>query len=435
MREATGYWQPGKIAIAAIVFLLIVAVRPSMASTVAVGACLPNVVQFTSIQEAVNAVPAGSTVKVCPGNYPEQVVINKKLTLEGAESGSADNPVLVIPPNGFAADTARLSNGQPFAPQILVQSPATDVTIRRLAMDGTGNNLNSGCAAPNLIGIYFQNASGTISQVSARNQAQNAENFPCQASAGLGIFVESGGSGTSTVTIENSTVRGFQKNGITGDETGTTLTIRGNSVVGSGPTTTAQNGIQLGFGATGRVLNNNVADVVFSGDPMNGTASGILIYASSDVTVTGNSVTTTQGGIVTASDSMQTANGNTITGNLVSNTVFGDGIDLCSDHNTAFGNTVFSSAEAGIHLDSTCGASGNNNHVGGNTINEACAGILLGHGSGNVLAEENVFANVNFTTLAGDACPVVASDVTLAKNTATSNTLSTAPHASLARPW
>lgn len=435
MRQATVYPQQGKLAITATVILLIAAVRPSMASTVAVGACLPNVVEFTSIQNAVNAVPAGSTIKVCPGNYPEQVVINKKLTLEGVESGGADNPVLVIPPNGFAADTARLSNGQPFAPQILVEHPATDVTIRRLAVDGAGNNLNGGCTAPNLIGIYYQNASGTISQVTARNQAQDAENLPCQASAGLGIFVESGGSGTSTVTIENCTVRGFQKNGITGNETGTTLTTRGNSVVGAGPTTTAQNGIQLGFGATGRVLNNNVADVVFSGDPMNGTASGILIYASSDVTVAGNSVTTTQGGIVTASDSTQTANGNTISGNLVSNTVFGDGIDLCSDHNTAFGNTVFSSAEAGIHIDSTCGASGNNNRVGGNTINEACAGVLLGHGSGNAVLDADDFVNVNFITAVGDVCPPVASEVTLAKTTATSNNASTAPHASLARPW
>jgi parallel beta-helix repeat protein len=430
MGKATGIRPPSEFVIAAFSVLLIVGAQPSLAATVAVGTCMPHLVQFTSIQSAVDAAPAGSTIKVCPGTYPEQVVINKKLTLEGINAGGADNPTLVIPPNGFAADTARLSNGQPFAPQILVESPATDVDIHYLTVDGSGNNLNSGCSAPNLIGIYYQNASGTIRYVVARNQAQNAENFHCQPSAGLGIFVESGGSGTSTVTIENCSVRGYQKNGITGDETGTNLTIRGNSVVGAGPTTTAQNGIQLGFGATGRVEYNTVADDVFNGDPNEGAASGILIFGSGDTTITGNSVTTTQTGINIVTDGTLTANGNTITDNHVANTILADGIDICSNDNTVIGNTVFSSAEAGIHLDSTCASSGNNNTARGNSVNEACAGILLGTGTGNAVSSINDFANVNFLTLAGDACPPAPVSAAVVGSQATSNT----HHASPARP-
>jgi len=42
-------------------------------------------------------------------------------------------------------------------------------------------------------------------------------------------------------------------------------------------------------------------------------------------------------------------------------------------------------------------------HLTGNTINEACAGILLGSGSGNTTAP-NSFLNVTNTTLAGDTC-------------------------------
>lgn len=431
MKSALGKYRQVNFAIGALTFLLLVGMQPLMASTVAVGTCMPNLVEFPTIQGAVNAVPAGSTVEVCPGNYPEQVTINKKLTLEGVSAGNAKNPVLVIPAAGFAADTASLTNGQPFAPQIFVESPATDVTIRRLAVDGSGNNLNSGCSAPNLIGIYYQNAFGTIDQVVARNQAQNAANFHCQPSAGLGIFVESGGSGTSNVSIENSSVHGYQKNGITGDEAGTTVVVRGNSVTGAGPIdSTAQNGIQVGFGATGRVESNNVADDVFSGDPMEGTASGILIYASGNVTITGNTVTTTQGGIPTVTDGTMTANDNTITNNQVSNTVFGDGIDLCSDNNVVTGNAVFNSAESGIHLDSTCGATGSNNRVSGNQVNEACAGILLGSGSGNSFPGMNSLTNVNYLTLAGDACPASATAAALAATQASS-----APHhTSPARP-
>ena len=54
-----------------------------------------------------------------------------------------------------------------------------------------------------------------------------------------------------------------------------------------------------------------------------------------------------------------------------------DGIDLCSDGNTAQSNVVYGSAESGIHVDGECPPStGINNTVTGNTINEACAGIL-----------------------------------------------------------
>lgn len=410
MTESFESWHCTKLAVATISFLF--SAQTLMAARVAVGTCVPHVIQFTTIQAAVNAVNAGSTIEVCPGNYPEQVVINKNLTLRGVNSGSADNPVVAIPVSGFVANATSLAGSNPIAAQILVESPAMSVTIGDLAVDGTGNNLNSGCTEPPLIGIFYQNASGRLHHLVVRNQAQNAENFGCQGSAGLGIFVESGDSGTSAVTIENSAVRGYQKNGITADEAGTTVTIAGNSVVGAGPVNTAQNGIQVGFGATGKVTNNTVSDDIFSGDSAAG--SGILIYDSGDMTIAGNSITTTQYGIAIATDGALPANGNNITNNEVAHTELGDGIDVCSNNNGVTGNVVLSSGQSGVHLDSTCGSTGNNNTVSRNTVNEACAGILLGSGTGNTFSAANEIFNVNFTTLAGDICtPTVVSDVEL----------------------
>lgn len=57
---------------------------PSLvASTFYVGTC--RIGAFGTIQAAVSSpsVPAGSIIDVCPGTYPEQVVISKKLTLQG----------------------------------------------------------------------------------------------------------------------------------------------------------------------------------------------------------------------------------------------------------------------------------------------------------------------------------------------------------------
>ena len=405
MTKTIGAWRRVMLAATVIIFIFAgLRAQQLSASVVSVGPCVANVMHFTTIQEAVNGVPPGSTIKICPANYHEQVVINKNLTLVGVNSGSADNPVLVIPSGGFAPNTTSLTSGRPIAAQILVNSPATAVTISSLAVDGSNNNLNSGCSDAPLIGIYYRNASGTVNFVAARNQAQDAANFGCQISAGLGIFVQSASPSTSKVKIQNSTVRGYQKNGITGNEVGTTVTITANSVVGAGPTTTAQNGIQVGFGATGKVQNNTVADDDFNGDPSAGTGSGILIFDSGLMTITGNSVTNTQNGLAIVTDGAFPADSNAVNNNHVSNTHLGDGIDVCSNNNTVSENTVFSSGQAGIHLDSSCGPTGNNNIVSKNTVNEACAGILLGSGTGNTFPIANLVANVAHTTRAGDAC-------------------------------
>ena len=403
MITTTVVWRRAVLAATIVIFAGLSA-QQLTASVVAVGTCVANVVQFTSIQGAVNSVPPGSTIKICPANYGEQVVVNKNLTLVGVNSGTADNPALVIPSGGFAANTASLTSGHPIAAQILVQSPATVVNISTLTVDGSNSNLNSGCDDTRLIGIYYQNASGTVNFAAVRNQAQNAGNFGCQTSAGLGIYVQSASPSTSTVKIQNSTVRGYQKNGITGNEVGTVVTIIGNSVVGAGPTTTAQNGIQIGFGATGKVQNNTVADDDYNGDPSQGTGSGILIYDSGNVTISGNSVTNAQNGIPIVTDGAFPADTNVVSNNHVSDTHLGDGIDLCSNYNMVSGNTVFSSGQGGIHLDSSCPSSGNNNTVSKNTVNEACAGILQGSGTGNTYPIANIVANVANTTLAGDVC-------------------------------
>jgi hypothetical protein len=74
------------------------------------------------------------------------------------------------------------------------------------------------------------------------------------------------------------------------------------------------------------------------------------------------------------------------------------------DGNSAKSNIIYGSSQDGIHTDDTCPPStGSSNTVTGNTINEACAGILLGSGSGNTTAP-NSFLNMTDTTLVGDTC-------------------------------
>jgi parallel beta-helix repeat protein len=229
---------------------------------------------------------------------------------------------------------------------------------------------------------------------------------------------------SNSVTVSNNSVRAYQKNGITATgaatgpgSLGPAITISGNYIVGLAATSmnwpggAAENGVQVGFGATGTVSGNTVNDNIWFGDnssqPYN-AASGILVYASSGIYVTGNSVGSAQFGITTDTDpNYGPADFTTITTNKVSGTQIFDAIDVCSNSNTVKSNIIYGSTEAGVHMDDTCGGTGNGNTVTNNTINEACAGILLGTGT-NPTPVPNTYFNVTKTTLAGDVCPVAA---------------------------
>jgi nitrous oxidase accessory protein NosD len=377
-----------------------------MAASVQVGTCRRGLLTFSTIQSAVNASPAGTTVLICPGTYPEQVVINKALTLRGVQSGTSNAAVVVAPPGGIVQNTTSLATGSPIAAQILVTG-TTNVSISNLTIDGVDNGISSGgCTPLNLIGLYYQNASGEVNRVAAVNQALTGSSIGCQ--VGLAIFVESGNGGTSTVVVSNSHVQNYQKNGITANELGTSVTISRNTVVGQGPTPgAAENSIQIGFGAKGKISFNIAIDDIWAPDTISDSAdaaSGILVFASPGVTVSRNTVGNTQFGIAFISDPLSgPADGGTIIGNKVSATHIFDGIKLCSSSNTVHGNTVNGSDEAAIHMDSACGPV-TNNVVSGNTVNDACAGIMVGAAAGSNSIGINEFLNTRNTVLTADRC-------------------------------
>jgi hypothetical protein len=401
---------------------------------------------YSTISQAVSSVPAGSTVFVCPGTYAEQVVITKKLTLTGvsanglmgATASGSNNPVIVSPTGGVAINTSDLygnPNGQPTAAQILVQTPSNDfatpisVTIDNITVDGSNNGL-SGCGT-DLVGIYYQNASGTVDHVTTRYQELDPSDFGCQ--DGLAIYIQSGyGTGTGTVIVENSSVHDYDKNGITIDGTGSVATVTGNYVVGIGATPLiAQNGIQVSDGASGKISNNTITDDVYvnpsdcslTASPACYNAIGILLYDSggtsaSHITISGNTVSNTQGAIVVVTDGNETADYNDVSTNKITTTsaivstagtILLDAIDLCSDYNTATSNTIFNSAGSGVHLDSSCtepggSASGSHSSATTNTVNEACTGVLLGNSGAT--QSGTITYNVVETTSTTDSCPV-----------------------------
>jgi Right handed beta helix region len=328
---------------------------------------------FTHIQDAVDAASPGDEIRVCKGIYVEQVAIRKPLKID------ADNGAILIP-SAMQANTTSLFDAAPIATALLV-ADTTGVSISGLNVDGVNSGISQ--CAPDLIGISFQNASGELDRTAVRNFKLAASLNGCQ--SGTGIFVQSGNGGVSKVEIDHCTIHDFQKNGITADEKGTVTIIRRNVVTGIGATTgAAQNGVQIGFGAAGSILDNVVTNNVWAPctaiTTCTAVATNILVTQSDGVEVSGNTAGISQVNIFVHGNNAE------IERNETFSTVVFDGIRSQGDQSRVRQNHVFNGAESGIFL------SGNSNVVTDNVITEAAIGVLKETGSsGNIIARNRFF--------------------------------------------
>ena len=325
---------------------------------------------YTTVGSAVAAAEPHDVIKVCPGTYPEQLTIATPLTLRG-ETGA------VLKPSGMVANTTSLTSGNALA-TIIVVDGVSGVTIEGLTIDGADNGISS-CPAPALVpvpdlfGIFYRNASGTVRDSAIRNMRLGPALADCR--GGTAILAQSGSGGGSVVAIEDTSIHDFQRNGMTLNEGGTTANVRRNVVTGLGPTTTvAQNGIQLAkaatsvAGATGVVEENVVTQ----------TANGVIIGSgSSGVRVARNTLGRTQTGVAVFGDD------NRVQDNVIFDTVVFDGIYVEGNGNDVKGNDITRSDESGIFI------AGNDNRVSNNRINEAPVG-LFDDGAGNTFKNNTI---------------------------------------------
>jgi nitrous oxidase accessory protein NosD len=328
---------------------------------------------FTHIQDAIDAAAPGDHIRICKGTYVEQLTIRKAVDID-ADSGA------VLMPGEMKQNTTSLFDGAPIAAAILV-AEAANVSISGLTVDGVNNGISE--CAPDLEGITFQNASGSVRRAAIRNFRLGVGLGGCQ--SGTGLFVQSGSGMISKVEIEDCTIHDFQKNGITANEVGTTAFIRRNVVTGIGPTTAiAQNGIQIGFGAAGAIGKNVVTNNLFSAcsaaENCTAVATNILVEQSDGVEVSGNRAGISQVAIF--------VNGNQ--GRVERNETFAtsvfDGIRVEGNQAEVRHNRVFNGPEAGIFV------LGNNNVLEDNVITEAAIGIFKETGSmGNLIAMNRFF--------------------------------------------
>lgn len=300
--------------------------------TYQVGTCKPAPHTFQTITAALTATPPPNIVKVCPGTYREQVHITQAVILEGMISGDSGEVIIASPPNGLVVN-ATDDLGDPIAAQLFVEVNPGPQQISGITLDAANNAVQSPAY---VVGIFFQNSSGTVNHVATRNQMGGG--------GGVGIWIE-GGLLLPAVTVENSSIRSFDDFGIWTQTNAAaselTVTIKDNDVNGGfGSGVIANFDVAMGPGATTTVSDNYLA----------GGVTGVIAAA-------------------------------TATGSILSNTLITDGtaIAINGDGVAATSNNIFMSSNVGISVNAALPA------VQRNTITGCPIGIELnGFGDGSV---------------------------------------------------
>lgn len=346
----------------AVLFLALLSAAQSLKAAIYyVGSCHSG--SYGTIQSAVSGVPSGSTIKVCPGTYAEQVIISQPLTLEGITSSNSSQVFVAMPSAGLTTTTS-ITEGT-LAPQ--VWASVGPVNITGITIDGTATSSNCPSTPPFpwYTGIFYSTgSSGTLKGLEVQNQ--NCNGF------GTGIIIENGSGTSESVTIEDSSVVNDTSGGILAwtYPTDSTLsaTIKNNYVstindainVGNTSGSVSNNYISGGF--NGVFANSSLSTI--TGNTIVGESYGISVETAS-VVVSGNAISnSTYGGIFVDNGSA----GSTITSNQISNSGR-EGIYLNTGDVTIKSNTIISNP---IGIEFRCNAG---NTVSGNTINGATTGF------------------------------------------------------------
>ena len=215
------------------------------------------------------------------GTYDEQVVIDKSLTLQGT-----GDTTIIKPSQGTANNFTLFTRygGGSTAGIVVANASGASVTVKNLKVDGELITTKTGnlTGASGLHGVFYRETGGTIGNVAVEDIG---------IMNGNGIYLCSLSDTSPSVTVEVKDCRSYDylKNGITANGPTLTVNIHDNTITGGGPTASScQNGIQIGYGATGTIKDNTIDGHYYTNPDW--AATDILVTAS-NATVEGNILT------------------------------------------------------------------------------------------------------------------------------------------------
>ncbi len=215
---------------------------------------------YGSVQAAVTAAKSGDTVYLCGAQFAEQVTLAKSITLTGQRgSGLTGVGSSVTSPGALLT----ITGGSP--------------TVSGLTFSGPVDGGNSPIYGILAVGGSPRLADDTVRGIQTINELQEDDGGASVWVGNPNVFDDPDTVYDVSATIQGLTVSGYNKRGINVAGLGATALIEGNTVTGAGPTSaTAQNGIEILFGARATISGNHVSDNQYAGGNV-AAASGILV--------------------------------------------------------------------------------------------------------------------------------------------------------------
>jgi len=237
---------------------------------------------FATIQQGVDAAAAGDEVIVEPGLYEESVTLTKSLKLKGKDA------TIKCPPSPQDAFVAESTKKYEYLVGIFggTYDAATDTYsgAETVSVEMSGFTLDADDYSPSQrwSSILLRNANKDDFKSKIHKCHLIGANVNGKETFGILAY------GTMDVEIKDNLVDQFSRGGI-GMYSGKAK-IENNVIIGPGPgpLTWAPNGIQIGYGAYGKIKENEVSGCGWPGTAWSGTC--ILIVDTSDVKVEKNYV-------------------------------------------------------------------------------------------------------------------------------------------------
>lgn len=204
-------------------------------------------------------------------------------------------------PTGFFRDAINMTAAQINPPgTVSGEVDATGCNIGVYYDTGIARVKNADIHGANYFGVLVNGDVNDVQVEITKSQIHNIGETPFNGTQhGNAIYLRAFGTGEVTGKIEGNQISLYQKGGIIANGAGTNVKIKNNTVTGLGPVNfIAQNGIQVGFGATGTVTHNSVTGNAYSGANF-AASGGILIVGgpcyglpeyTSGVKITGNTL-------------------------------------------------------------------------------------------------------------------------------------------------
>lgn len=324
---------------------------------------------YATIGAALADSQPGDEIRVCPGTYPEQVVITKQLRFTGISIGT-NRPI--IKPTSLPVTRPSTLGGNPVAAAVIVD--AEFVRLENIDVDLSQNTSPAACM-PVIAGVFLKNASGIVERLNIHD-VKVPGNPSCD--SGVAMYIESGQIGDelgrpvyglARVNVRDCTYSGYQKAGLVGNGPRTILTVKNGAAAGLGATSGAvQVGYQFGYGATGKV--SSIVTAGHYSTIAGKAAADLLVYQSDRVSIRKMQGSDSETGVLGVGNRLRVKKSSL-------SRMFGDGVVFLGDANLASGNLIEECSVAGAFVN------GARNTIRGGVMRNMDLGVWFQNGFGN----------------------------------------------------